>query len=345
MGEQATAGVESECVAVWKKQAEVARRILSSENLLRVDLRPEALGDEILFPVTSSPEAVRALSRAGIRVRECRTLFKARRRGPQRLSGPVRSYAIIGEIAVFSKTSGVGIEEYRRLARELLESIPRIRSVYLKEETSGPFRVPALAHLAGEEGTRTIAREYGLEFEVDIARVYYNPRLQEERRRIALLAREGEKIIDMFAGVGVFPLHIASQKKAVIVGNDLNPVAVELMARNVRRNRRRLRGCIIVSWGDAMDLPSVFKPVFDRIIMNNPTMTPRFLRGACRLLAGRGFIHYYRLAGSCSEAIVEARESVGGECVLEPLECRGILEYSPGKTVYVVDFDAERIHD
>jgi len=334
---------KSSCVKVPARTAEKILELLRREGLLESSLKPKRDGQHVLFPVKNPERAVALLSKSGYNVEACTGRFEKRRERQGRLGGPVKSYALIGGIAVFSWNPRFSIEDYRRAALELLEANPRVRSVYLKLDTTGEHRVPRLLHLAGADSTVTVVREYGLEFEVDVSRVYYNPRLQDERRRVALLVGDDEIVLDMFAGIGVFPIHIASLRRAMIVSNDINPEAVRLAYRNVLRNRKRLRGCVSVSLGDAILLDRVFKPVFDRIIMNNPTMTPRFLPTALNLLASKGgLIHYYRLSGSCREALEEAVQAAGSRVSLELAGCRRVLEHSPGRHVYVLDLKAEK---
>ncbi len=337
-------GIEkNSCIRVPAHTAEKVLELLRREGLLESALKPKRDGQYVLFPVKDPGRAVSLLSRFDYSVEACTGQFEKRRKRQGRLEGPVKSYTLIGGVAVFSWNSKFTIEDYKRAALELLEANPRVRSVYLKLDTTGEHRVPRLLHLAGVDSTVAVVREYGLEFEVDVSRVYYNPRLQDERRRVALLAGDDEIVLDMFAGIGVFPIHIASLRRARIVSNDINPEAVRLAYRNVLRNRRRLIGCVSVALGDAILLDRVFKPVFNRIIMNNPTKTPGFLPTALNLLAGgRGFIHYYRLSGSCMEALEEAVQAAGPRARLELVECRRVLEHSPGRHVYVLDLKAEK---
>ena len=320
--------VEAWGVAVEKNHAEMTRRILARRGLLEPGLRAARLGDRIVFPVRDPGEAVRAR-------------FESRRR-PRPLEGPIRGYTLVGDIAVFSQTAGVDVEDYRRLARILVEEHPRVRSVWLKVRTEGEHRVSRLIHLAGEERTKTIAVEYGLRFHVDIARAYYNPRLAYEHRRVAQLVSDGEKVLDMFTGVGVFPVHIASQATARVVAVDLNPHAARLAAENARLNQKKLRGAIHVFHGDARLLPRVLRPVFDRIIMNLPATSLDFAREACMLASRPAVVHVYVRTISRLEAeglALEAFESAGCRAMVE--SSRKALDYSPQEAVYAVDLRVE----
>ena len=75
-------------------------------------------------------------------------------------------------------------------------------------------------------------------FSVDVEKCYFSPRLSFERRRIASLVKSGEKVVNMFAGVGCFSIIVAKAASQVKVFSiDLNPVAVQYMEENVSINR------------------------------------------------------------------------------------------------------------
>jgi len=209
-------------VLVDPRDAERTRRILARHGLLARGLRPRGEAGAIVFPVVDPEAARRALAAEGVPHRLVRTRFEERRPGAPRLEGRVKGYVVIGDIALFSQAAGVPREEYVEAARRLVEEHPRVRAAWLKTRTTGDYRVSSLVHLAGEERTRTVASEYGLRVHVDLARAYYNPRLSYEHRRVATLVTPGERVLDMFTGVGVFPLHIASLVEADVVGVDLN---------------------------------------------------------------------------------------------------------------------------
>ena len=326
-------------LAVEPGRAEEARRLLRQKGLLDTGLRVARLGGLVVFPIRD-PEAAREVARLlGGRILEAE--FEEYRR-PGRLLGPVHGYHLIGDLAVFSRAPGVGLEEYRRLARELLEANPRVRGVWLKESTGGGFRVARLVHLAGEERTRTVAREYGLVFHVDIARAYYNPRLAYEHRRVASQVGDGELVLDMFTGVGGFAIHTASLARAEVVAVDLNPHAAMLAAENAEANSRRLRGIVHVFRADARLLPGILRPGYDRIIMNNPTMSRLFQAEACRLAAGEAWIHYYTLTTGPQEALAEAGGLEAHGCRIVEARARRVLEYSPREAVYAVDARVEK---
>ena len=321
----------ADCIAVELESAEKARRALRSAGLLHPGLKPVRIGGRVLFPVRDPSRALETLRRHSVAAEPCTAEFEERKAGPTRLEGPVKGYTRIGDIAVFSQVEGVSRDYYVAAARKLVEE-GVVGSVFLKKQTSGDHRVAVLEHLAGESWTVTVAKEFGLRFKVDIALAYYNPRLQEERRRVARAVRDGWRVLDMFAGVGPFSIHIASLRAAKVLAVDINRAAVMYMVENIRLNRRALKGCVTPMLADSRALPGFVRPGFDAIIMNNPTMTPSFLPVACELAKKGTVIFYYRVSRSCELAEAEAREA--SPCPISVLQCVQALDYAPGKFIY-----------
>ena len=115
-----------------------------------------------------------------------------------------RSYDIIGDIAIvelddelgsFSETIGNGIMKLN----------PHVRLVVKKTaKTAGQYRTRGIERIAGEGTTETVHHEFSCKFLLDVASVYFNPRLSHERMRIAGQVGRGEVVVDMFAGVGPY---------------------------------------------------------------------------------------------------------------------------------------------
>jgi tRNA (guanine37-N1)-methyltransferase len=330
------------CVKVYRVDVERALSILSRVGVLDDRFRFGRLGDFICIPVRDVEVASSSLSGlVGFEVLELD--LESRPSRPRGLGGVfegLSSYSVIGDIVVFNWRSEVpDVDVYRRAALHLMGEQPRIKVAFLKQDTFGEFRVQRLLHLAGENRTRTVHKEYGLSFHVDIARVYFNPRLATEHRRVAEESVDGEMVLDMFSGVGGFSVHIASLRNSRVVSVDLNPVAAALTALNVVENRRRLKGRVTVLRADAALLPLVLKPVFTRIIMNHPTASKYYLGEACRLASRQAIIHYYTKTINCREAEIEVVERASSCCrELEVIDCRSVLEYSPTQAIYNVTF-------
>jgi len=156
-------------------------------------------------------------------------------------------------------------------------------------KVSGELRVREWDVLYGAS-TETVHREYGHEFALDIAAVYFSPRLATERHRVVEQVRDGERALDMFAGVGPFAVPMAA-RGAAVVACDLNPVAVEYLRENARRNGVSDRVTAIE--GDVRDLAADYSGWADRLVMNLPHTAGEFLDTAVELAGAECVLHYY----------------------------------------------------
>jgi tRNA (guanine37-N1)-methyltransferase len=204
------------------------------------------------------------------------------------------SYDIIGDIAIIRLT-----EASQRHNQAIAEGILRIhKNVKTVLAQTSPvcedFRLRRLEFIAGENKTGTVHKESGCLFSVDVRECYFSPRLFYERMRIARQVKNGEVIVNMFAGVGCFSIIIAKHSNAEKVYSiDINPAAVQNMQENVRLNR--VYDKVVPMLGDAKDIiGKKLCHIVDRVLMPLPEKALEYMPYA--LLALRkagGWIHYY----------------------------------------------------
>lgn len=208
-----------------------------------------------------------------------------------------RSFDVIGDVAVIELPES--LREFSSVVgHAVLQFNPEIRLVLRKAgETKGEFRTRTFQIIAGSGSTETTYREFACRFRLDVAKVYFNPRLSHERRRVANAVREGEHVVDMFAGVGPYSVLIARSHPTVTVYSiDINPDAYKYLAENVFLNQVADR--VIPILGDAKELArGQLRGVADRIIMNFPSGARDFIPDAALTLKHEGgWIHYYTFA-------------------------------------------------
>ncbi|MCL4328573.1 MAG: class I SAM-dependent methyltransferase family protein [Candidatus Thermoplasmatota archaeon] len=203
---------------------------------------------------------------------------------PQKVSG---SFDAIGSIAIIKTKDR---DSALRLAKSILEDNRGIRSVYMDTGISGEYRLRNLLLVSGEENRRAIHRENGVEMIVDLETVYFSPRLATERLLLSKKVKDGEKILDMFCGVGPFSLTIAKYHSCEVSAIDKNPTAIQLLNENIKHNR--LIGTIHPILGDAAAVVPGMKG-FDRILMNLPESSGDYLQLASSALKEGGLINYY----------------------------------------------------
>jgi tRNA (guanine37-N1)-methyltransferase len=205
----------------------------------------------------------------------------------------------------------------------------------------GELRVREWDVLAGDD-TETVHREYGCSFALDIARVYFSPRLATERHRVTEQVREGERVFDMFAGVGPFAVP-AAKRGAEVVGVDLNPVAVEYLRQNAERNGVADRVTAIEE--DVREAAEAYQDWADRVVMNLPHSAGEFLDTAVSLAADECVLHYYDIqhdADPFGPGEASIREATGDEYEVTVLDRRVVRSYAPHEENVCLDVRLSR---
>lgn len=186
------------------------------------------------------------------------------------------------------------ISKKKIIGETLLENVHPARSVfYQATPVAGDFRTRSLEILAGEDNTQTEYKEYGCRFKVDVEKAFFSPRLSTERNRIAQMVQDGEVVINMFGGVGMFSIVAAKKKKCTVYNIDLNPEAAKLCDENIRLNKK-LAGTVISIHGDASQvIREHLQDKGDRTLMLLPERSDEFLSSAISATKSGGIIHYY----------------------------------------------------
>ena len=179
------------------------------------------------------------------------------------------------------------------IGETLLQEVKKAKSVfYQASAVEGDFRTRNLEILAGEDRTETEYKEFGCKFTVDVENAFFSPRLSTERERIANLVKDGETIVNMFAGVGMFSIMAAKKKKCKVYSIDINPLASKLCEKNISSNK--LLGNVISINGDASNIiKKQLENKSDRTLMLLPERSDEFLQSAINATKSGGIIHYY----------------------------------------------------
>ena len=339
---------KSNGLRVKSRDGEEVKEVLLSSGLLDTGKRVSRCGDYVFFPVTEEKIDLNGLGISGElvrrdfdelrrRPRDIREALSSVLRGPE-LSLVGSSYDIIGRIAVI-ELAGELQARAGDIGAALLRWLP-VDTVAMKTSpTSGEGRVRGLRVIAGSETLETVHVENGLRFKLDLSRVFFNPRLSGERSRVARSCCEASTIIDMFAGVGSFSVSIDRDcpgKGPVIIAIDSNPHAYGCLVENVQLNRAWKIKPVL---GDSMEeVPRIAGEVgrVDRIIMNLPKDSHRFLGIAAEALEESGVVHYYRLLPrEGARELVEGELSRHGKFRVEVF--REVEGYSPSRSIYVAD--------
>jgi tRNA (guanine37-N1)-methyltransferase len=255
------------------------------------------------------------------------------------------SYDIVG-----SREKAVAIieipEELKDKEKEIAERIlarhKNVKSVLKKVSgRKGIFRIRDYEFLVGDPNTEVVHKESGCRFKLDPKKVYFSPREGTERLRIAKQVKTGERIMLMFAGVGVYGIIIAKKKPGVkkIICVEINPFAFGYMKENISLNK--VNDKLIPILGDVKQKCKDWYGKCDRVIMPLPHEAWKFLGTAYRCLKPEGgTIHLY---------LIEREESIENkvEKIIENFKkkikkkivyrIRKVLPYAPRTNKYCID--------
>ena len=211
------------------------------------------------------------------------------------------------------------------------------KAIYMKKSAiKGTIRIRDLEFLAGTDDSVTIHKEHGARLKLDVREVYFSPRLATERKRVMESVRDGEKILDMFCGIGPFPIVIARNKNVDIVAVDINESAIKYLDENIELNK--LKGSIRTYCGDVREVAKSFNCKFDRIIMNLPGLAYTFLDVAVDLIEDNGIINYYEFSDSYKQGIKRLKDACEKQNKkVEIINCRKVKSTSPGEWHVAID--------
>ena len=245
------------------------------------------------------------------------------------------SFDTIGDIVILEIPEN--LEDKKQIIGDAAHKFTKRRSIYMKKSAiKGTTRVRDLEFLSGIDDSVTIHKEHGARLKLDVREVYFSPRLATERNRVMESVKEGDRILDMFCGIGPFPIVIARNKNVDITAVDINESAIRYLDENISLNK--LKGSITTYCGDVREVSKGFKTKFDRIIMNLPGLAPEFLDLAVSLAKDGGVIHYYEFSNGFSQGIEEAQIACEKQNKdVEILNTRKVKSTSPGMWHVVID--------
>ncbi|WP_114576803.1 class I SAM-dependent methyltransferase family protein [Saliphagus sp. LR7] len=325
-------------------------------------------GERVALPVTEPPTETRVLEVVRQIDPDRRTTDLADRLAERgwdeaALETVPGSWAVIGSVILVSVPEDCPDE--RELGEALLEHHGEADSVLADcgiatDGDAGTYREPRTRLLAGEADTETIHTEHGTRYALDPSRVMFSPGNQAERVRMGETVEPGERVFDMFAGIGYFTLPMA-RAGADVTAAEINPTAFRYLLENAVLNGVEERidayraDCRAVADGVADSGGA------DRIVMGyygsggseggdgggteRTAAAHTYLDDALRALAPDGVVHYHEATPESElrdrpEKRLESAVSRAGR-ELEILERRRVKSHSPGVVHVVLDARVE----
>jgi tRNA wybutosine-synthesizing protein 2 len=222
-----------------------------------------------------------------------------------------RGYHFIGDIAVLHGDAPTG-EELAAIVRHC-----RPRGVVRIRGYTGEMRIPDAEVLYGTAG-EVRHREQGYTFILDPTKVMFAQGNRTEKARIASLVRPGERVADMFAGIGYFSIPAAASG-ARVHAMEINPTSFEYLRRNIMANHVADR--VTAEVGDCRDNLS---GVYDRVLMGHFD-APSMLDDALAHVRRGSVLHVHSI-GEQADAIRDRAAQAGFSAAIAS---RRVKKYGP----------------
>lgn len=248
------------------------------------------------------------------------------------------SYDVIGDILVLDLKEEL-IDKEKRIGRAFLKTHKNVKVVTRKVgPVEGEFRIQKVKIIAGENRTETLHKENNCRFKLDVNRVFYTPRMARERKLVSERAKSGEKVVDLFAGVGPYSIPIAKTNDVEVIAIEKNKEAYDYLKENIKLNnvgekvKAYQGGCKQVVHEEELD------SVADRIIMNLPGRSEDFLDTAEKIGKKGAVLHFYHFSEEAGlyENIIELIKKRVGEIGI--LDKRTSGQIAPRKYRVCIDF-------
>lgn len=203
----------------------------------------------------------------------------------------IAAYDQIGSIAILEIDEKLEKKE-SIIAKTLLATNKSIKTVLKKTGIhDGVFRTQKLQYLAGKKTKEAVYKENNITLKLDVEKVYFSPRLAEERKRIINLIKPNEEVLVMFSGCGPYSIGIAKNTKAKhITAIEINPTAHKYALENALANNTFNVTSLL---GDVRKIMPKLKQKFDRLLMPLPRTADEFLDLALKSIKPGGTIHFY----------------------------------------------------
>jgi len=255
-----------------------------------------------------------------------------------------KGYQRIGDVIIVSLHPKL-VKYEKKIGEIILKNIPGARVVCRKVgPIKGEKKLPQIKVVAGEKNTETIHKEDGCIYKLDVKKLMFAKGNIKERHRLQKEVKEGEVVVDLFAGIGYFSIGIAKFcRPKIIYAIDINPTAIKYLKENIKLNG--VEGVIKPMLGDCRKVVKKLGKVADRVIMGFLPKTYRFLNAAFSVLKEEGgIIHYHdsfkeeELFEKPIEILKNAAEKNGYK--LSKILYKGIVKsYAP--RIYHVVIDAK----
>jgi tRNA (guanine37-N1)-methyltransferase len=299
-------------VKVPLKDAQKEKKNLIAKNLLDKNYSLKKEKDFVYFPVkekykTSYKFEEKELKEKEVKATSIKELLK-NKLSKEELKNLKRSMDTIGNIGIIEIP--LELEEKKFfIAKEALKFSPQVKTILKKGKHEGVFRTQELEFLEGEKNKIATYKENNIILILDVEKVYFSPRLSNERKRVNKLIKKGEDVLVMFSGCGPYTCNISKNTEAKsITGVEINPEGHKYAEINKQKNKLNN---ISNYNGDAKEILPKLEKNFDRIIMPLPKSAADFLNVAISKAKKGCIFHFYdfRIEGEEQKSVDDIKEA------------------------------------
>lgn len=234
-----TSNPDSDLAAVVRKPAsEATIAALQEEGVYDVTRKvTEYDAETVELPVTDPPEETPVLEvveqiDAERRLPDLESHLRERGWTDDEIERAPGSWAVVGSVVLVTFED---CPDREAVGEALLDLHREADTVLAHEGVSGEFREPEVSVVAGEGDTETVHTEHGTRYAMDLADVMFSPGNKAERARMGEVVEPGERVFDMFAGIGYFTLPMA-RAGAEVTAAERNPAAFRYLVENAMLN-------------------------------------------------------------------------------------------------------------
>ncbi len=259
-----------------------------------------------------------------------------------------RGFQRIGDIIIINLDKS--FNDFKNEIGNTILEIFKVRSVCSKYgEIKGEYREPQIEVIAGSDNTLVNHVEHGIKYRFDVRKVMFAKGNLSERVRYPKMVKEGEIIVDMFAGLGYFSLPMAKlSKPKKIYSIEINSVSFNFLKENIKLNN--ISNIEAINGDNRKIIDELVEKGIkaDRIIMGYLPPPKKFLPWAFKIIKRKGILHYEDILSvgkekEESEEVMKMIENIAKDYnfKVKLLHLQDVKSYGPKRHHYVFDILVE----
>ena len=210
-----------------------------------------------------------------------------------------------------------------------------VQRLYRKGEVDGPKRKPEIELLTGSSrGSWVIRKENGIRYGYDITNCMWSAGNVNERRRMGEVAKQGETVLDLFAGIGYYTLPILKSSSGInVIACEWNQASIESLRWNLSENGLEHQ-CTVIE-GDCTETVPKLSLQVDRAVLGLlPDSTFAIPTAIGAFGPTGGMLHLHALSSSKdydsqSKEIERKILDCSGEFTIGSLDVVRVKSYAP----------------